>query len=192
MTTLLDLLDSFTKYAWRLEALDTYDISDEREQFDDFLAGRTPRPSADDLEWQARTRNVIASGRSIGRVRMVGHPITDYTRFEWAAYLDNIAAGESIRVYDRTSPGGTNHRFDQDFLLFDDRVAAVMNYTDDGTFLGATIDENAQPYREIKRAALAGSVPFDEYTLLSDPRDESHIDSNRAAPNSEGTPTSGS
>ena len=192
MTTLLDLLDSFTKYAWRLEALDTYDISDEREQFDDFLAGRTPQPSADDLEWQARARDVVASGRSIGRVRMVGHPITDYTRFEWAAYFDNIAAGESIRVYDRTSPGGTDHRFDQDFWLFDDRVAAVMNYTDDGTFVGVTIDENAEPYREIKRVALAGSVPFDEYTLPSDPRDESHIDRSRAAPSNEGTPTSGS
>lgn len=190
MTTLLDLLDGFTSYAWRLEALDTYDIGDEREQFNDFMAGRTPKPSPDDLEWQARARSVVASGRQIGRVRMVGHPITDYTRFEWAAYPDNIAAGETIRVYDRTWPGGTDCRFEQDFWLFDDRIAAVMNYASDGQFLGITITEDVEPYLEIKQSALARSVPFDEYTLLPDPRVEGQVGRNRAAVTSEETSTS--
>lgn len=187
MTTLLDLLDSFTSYAWRLEALDTYDISDEREQFDDFLAGRTPKPSADDLEWQARARSVVASGRQIGRVRMVGHPITDYTRFEWAAYPDNIAAGEVVRVYDRSWPGGTDSRFEQDFWLFDDRIAAVMNYASDGQFLGITITEDVTPFLDTRQAALERSVPFNEYTLLPDPRAEGQVGRNQAAVTSEET-----
>lgn len=190
MTTLLDLLDGFTSYAWRLEALDTYDIGDEREQFNDFMAGRTPKSSPDDLEWQARARSVVASGRQIGRVRMVGHPITDYTRFEWAAYPNNIAAGEMIRVYDRTWPGGTDSRFEQDFWLFDDRIAAVMNYASDGQFLGITITEDVEPYLEIKQSALARSVPFDDYTLLPDPRVEGQVGRNRAAVTSEETSTS--
>jgi len=190
VTTLLDLLDGFTSYAWRLEALDTYDIGDEREQFNDFMAGRTPKSSPDDLEWQARARSVVASGRQIGRVRMVGHPITDYTRFEWAAYPNNIAAGEMIRVYDRTWPGGTDSRFEQDFWLFDDRIAAVMNYASDGQFLGITITEDVEPYLEIKQSALARSVPFDDYTLLPDPRVEGQVGRNRAAVTSEETSTS--
>jgi len=187
VTTLLDLLDGFTSYAWRLEALDTYDVSDEREQFNDFMAGRTPKPSADDLEWQARARAVVASGRKIGRVRMVGHPVTDYTRFEWAAYPDNIAAGETIKVYDRSWPGGTDPRFDQDFWLFDDRIAAVMTYTSGGQFLGVTITEDVAPFLDIKQAAVARSVPFHEYTLLPAPRAEGEVGRNRAAVTSEET-----
>src|SRR5690606_15740 len=154
------------------------------------MAGRTPKSSPDDLEWQARARSVVASGRQIGRVRMVGHPITDYTRFEWAAYPNNIAAGEMIRVYDRTWPGGTDSRFEQDFWLFDDRIAAVMNYASDGQFLGITITEDVEPYLEIKQSALARSVPFDDYTLLPDPRVEGQVGRNRAAVTSEETSTS--
>lgn len=165
MTTLPDLLDSFTRYAWRLEALDTYDISDEREQFDDFLAGRTPEPSDEDREWQERARAVVDSGRYIGRVRMVGHPVTNYTQFEWAAYPDNIAAGEDIRVFDRSWTGGNDPQFAHDVWLFDDRVAAVLNYDDSGQILDTMITEHVEPYLEIKRAARDGSVPFHEYTL---------------------------
>jgi hypothetical protein len=171
----LDLLSNFTSYAWRLEALDTYDVSDEREQFNDFLAGRTPQPSPDDLAWQAQTRGIVTSGRRIGRVRMVGQPITDYTRFEWAAYPDNIAAGEAVRIYDRRWPGGTDSRFEQDFWLFDDCVAAVMHYAADGQFLGVTITEEVAPYVETRRLALERSVAFDEYTLLPEPRVEGQV-----------------
>lgn len=169
MSTLPELLDSFTSYAWRLEALDTYDIGDEREQFEDFLAGRVPQPSADDREWQARARAVVASGRRIGRVRMVGYPVSDYTRFEWAAYPDNIAAGEEVRVYDRRWPGGADPRFAEDVWVFDDRVAAVMLYGNGGEFLGVEITDDVTPYLALKRAALAGSVPFHEYVLPADP-----------------------
>lgn len=190
MTTLVDLLNNFTRYAWRLEALDTYDVSDEREQFDDFLAGRTPQPSADDLAWQAQARSVVSSGRSIGRVRMVGHPITNYTQFEWAAYPDNIAAGEAVRIYDRRWPGGTDAHFEQDFWLFDDGIAAVMNYADDGQFLGVVITEDVAPYLEIRRLALEQSVPFDEYTLLPAPRTEGQVDRRSTASTSKESSTS--
>lgn len=165
MTTLPELLNSFTSYAWRLEALDTYDIGDERAQFEEFVAGRTPEPSSDDREWQELAREVVSSGRSIGRVRMVGHPITDYTRFEWAAYPDNIAAGEDMRIFDRQWPGGSDSRFDQDVWVFDDRVAAVMQYGAGGEFLGIQLAADVSPYLAMKQAALAGSVPFAEYTL---------------------------
>jgi hypothetical protein len=190
MTTLLELLDGFTSYAWRLEALDTYDIGDERDQFNDFMAGRTPKPSADDLDWQSRARATVASHRQIGRVRMVGHPVTDYTRFEWAAYPDNIAAGEDIRVYDRTWPGGTNPAFEQDFWLFDDRTVAVMNYGNNGEFLGITVTDEVAPYIDIKRAALQRSVPFGEYALLPAPRREGQRSCNQASLTSEETPAS--
>lgn len=190
MTTLLELLDGFATYAWRLEALDTYDISDEREQFNDFLAGRTPTPSLDDLEWQARAREVTASGRRLGRVRMVGYPVTDYTRFEWTAYPDNIAAGEDIRVYDRRWPGGSEIRFEQDFWLFDDETVALMNYNPDGQFQGITITEDVAPYLDIKRAALERSVPFDQFRLLPEPRSEGQPSRACAVLTSEETPAS--
>ena len=109
MTNLGELLDGFHHYAWRLEALDTYDISDERDQFEQFLAGRTPDPSDDDLEWQARARAVVASGRSIGRVRVVGHPITDYTRPTFTPVrpcASSTAPGLTIRTPAGTTTSG--------------------------------------------------------------------------------------
>lgn len=182
MTSLGSLLADFAQFAWRLETQDTYDVSDEREQFEQFMAGQEPLPSEEDLEWQAGLRSIAASGRSIGRVRLVGQPITPYTRFEFAYFPETFRAGEDIRVVDRSRLSNpSDPRWDQDFWLFDDQVAAVMHY-DDGQFTGITVADDPAPYIAIRREMLAIAVPFDQYTLLPSPRGEDQHGS--AAPTS--------
>ena len=83
---------------WRWEQQPAYWVGYERQQFDEFLAGR-PRPptEAPDLaNWMNQVAEQTGQGMTIGRVRIVDDPITDYQR--WMRWMDrwNRAAGEVI------------------------------------------------------------------------------------------------
>lgn len=165
MTSLPELLNSFRHSAWRLEARDDYDISEEREQFDEFQATGQSTPSQDDLEWQSWVRSVRASQRTIGRVRLVGQPLTPYTQFEMAYYPELVAAGEEVRILDRARVGGRQGPWHRDFWVFDGRDVAVMHYNDVGAFLGVELIDrrDAQPYLDLRDDATTLSVPLADY-----------------------------
>lgn len=165
MTTLSELLNSFRQSAWRLEARDTYDIGEEREQFEAFIQGGTTTPSAEDLAYQEWVRAVRTSGREIGRVRLVGTPVTDYTRFEMAYYPDLVAAGEEVRILDRSQISGRTGPWNRDFWVIDSEHVAAMHYNAGGEFLGVQMldDRDAKPYLAVRETALELSVPLSEY-----------------------------
>lgn len=167
MTTLGELLETFEHSAWRLEARDEYDISEERDQFEEFLATGRATPSEDDLDWQAWIRSVRSSGRSIGRVRLVGRPVTHYTRFEMAYYPDLVAAGEDVRILDRATIAGREGPWSRDFWVFDGSQVAVMHYTEAGAFLGVELldPQRAQPYLQLREQATALAVALADYRL---------------------------
>lgn len=167
MTSLGELLESFERSAWRLEARDEYDISEEREQFDEFLATGRATASEDDLAWQSWLRGVRSSGRSIGRVRLVGRPVTRYTRFEMAYYPDLVAAGEDVQVLDRSKVAGKPGPWHDDFWIFDDERVAVMHYGPRGEFLDAEVlaARDARPYLEVRTEAVALAVALADYHL---------------------------
>lgn len=165
MTTLSDLLNSFRQSAWRLEARDDYDITDEREQFEQFIREGTATPSEEDRAYQAWVRSVRASHRMIGRVRLIGHPITDYTRFEMAYYPDLVAAGEEVRILDRSKIASRHGPWDRDFWVIDSDHVAVMHYNAGGEFLGVEMvdDRNAKPFLAVRELAQELSVPLADY-----------------------------
>ncbi|WP_187369578.1 DUF6879 family protein [Fodinicola acaciae] len=73
----------------------------------------------DCLQGDVRVRGYRQSGKWIGRVHVIRRPLTDYLRFELAAYRYNVAAGEDVRILDvtdRPNPGLP----DQDFWMFDE------------------------------------------------------------------------
>lgn len=185
MTSLSQLLRTFETYAWRLEARDTYDVSDERDQFDDFLAGRPYQASAEDIEWQESIRAIVSSGRRIGRVRLVGRPVTPYTRFEFAYYPDLVASGEDVRILDRLEVDDQDPLWRQDFWLFDDRIALLMHYSEDGEFRGTSTVADVEPFIALRRMAMSMAVPLSEYTLLPDPRIENETGAGRHIANEE-------
>lgn len=100
----------------------------------------------------------------IERVRIVGEPFTDYTRYEFACYRDNIAAGENIRVLPRGGLARTDQRWaSEDFWIFDDELVVVLSYDDEGRFLGVHQAEETRPYLEARRRALSLAVDFEDF-----------------------------
>lgn len=136
--------------------------------FDDFLAGRpVAARTLENSWWLANVAASRAADKYIGRVRLVGHPITAYTRFECDSYPENIAAGEEVRVLDRKWLGPDDAAWThQDFWLFDDEIAVLQHYDSTGRFLGVERAGDVAPFVEIMTRAMRLSVPFGEYQLV--------------------------
>ncbi|MGI8506075.1 MAG: DUF6879 family protein [Solirubrobacteraceae bacterium] len=96
-----------------------------------------------------------AQGRSIERVRIFARPLTDYTRFEFAAYSDNIAAGEKVRVIDRSLLRMEDRSWaNEDFWIFDDEIVVILRYDPRGCFLGADRADEVQHYLSAEQRAI--------------------------------------
>jgi len=157
--------ERFERSAFRLEARDRYNVPDEQETLAAFLDGQQlpPRTPGND-SWLALVAAATASGRTIERVRIAARPLSDYTRFEFAAYPENIAAGEKIRVLERGLRQGTDRTWaDDDFWIFDDETVVLLRYHEDGRFLRAEQAGNVDAYLVIRQRALALSVDFADF-----------------------------
>jgi hypothetical protein len=173
MTTLADAFATFEHSAWRLEARDTYLVPEYDGQLDAFLSGRAMPPRTDG--WADVVQSAAARGARIGRIRLVGHPITDYTRFEFDLYRENVEFGEDVRIVDRSWLDGS---WDDapDLWLFDDTSAFRQRYSDTGTYLDAE-EVDAKPVVEMRRVLSTYAVPLAEYQLteVPSPRPETAI-----------------
>ncbi|TDD83276.1 hypothetical protein E1202_25800 [Saccharopolyspora karakumensis] len=149
--------------AWRFEAQPTYTMPGEQDELELWRAGK-PMPEGFNSAWHERVSGYVERGVSMGRVRVVRRPLTEYLRhqFEWAI-PGNIKAGEDIRVLDLTEldldlPS-------QDFWLFDDEIVVDLNFNPDGTMINREQLENPDlsKYRKWRDTALAHAVPFHEF-----------------------------
>lgn len=165
MTTLTEAFETFQRSAWRLEARDTYLVPDYDDALEAFLAER-PLPARTD-GWADVVQTAAQRGARIGRIRLVGHPITDYTRFEFALYPQNVDFGEDVQIVDRTWLDGSWSAA-PDVWLFDDRLAFRQTYSDAGEYLGAE-PVAAEPVIEMRRMLSSYAVPLAEYRLTEVP-----------------------
>ncbi|GAA1399685.1 hypothetical protein GCM10009613_55670 [Pseudonocardia kongjuensis] len=164
------LYRSYRESAFRLECRDVYAIPGEDPDFDAFLAGASfPARTVDDDDWLAGVHAQVRSGKYFGRVRLLGHPVTDYTRFQLHCYpRENIPAGEEVRILDRRRlPAGDDDWTRQDFWMFDEQIVVLQHFDDEGRFLGVSAAPDPAPYVAIRRRAVELSVPFDRYDLTS-------------------------
>jgi hypothetical protein len=161
------LFERFSRSAFRLEARDDYNVPDEQQALAAFRSGQqVPPRTSDNSPWLALVASATAAGRRIVRVRVVGRPVTDYTRFEFAAYRGNIAAGETIRVVERAWLHGTDSAWaNDDFWLFDDETVALLGYDEEGHFLGAERASDLGAYLSARQRALALSVDLAAFVL---------------------------
>jgi hypothetical protein len=155
----------FERSAFRVEARDRYDVDNEREEFAAFLEGKSMRPrTAESGPWLALVAAGRAAGRVIERVRIVSEPLTEYTHFEFAAYRDNIAAGEKVRVVPRAALADADQGWaSEDFWIFDEKLVVLLSYDDNGHFLGAQQAKDIRPYLESKQRALSLAVDFEDF-----------------------------
>jgi len=89
--------------------------------------------------WLTMIREASAEGRRFLRVRMVGFPLTGYSRFGVFCSKHTNAAGEDIRYLRRD---GAADLPDYDYWLFDSRKLVRMHFDDDENFLGGQIIED--------------------------------------------------
>jgi hypothetical protein len=164
--------DRFAVSAWRLEALQRYAIDEEDERIRAWREG-LPRPerSVRTSPWLRRVAVSTAAGKQWGRVHVVDYPLSEYVRYliGGGSYAETSAAGEEIRIADRTAHPGLAGP-GPDFWLFDENTAdagaILMSYDDAGHWLGAeyTTDPAAiSRCCEIKALAMAASVPLSVY-----------------------------
>lgn len=155
---------------FRLETLQVYDVGSDRAPFEEFL--RTGQIDASGgAEWREMIRRHVVAGRSLRRVHVVEEPLTDYLRFEIAAYELNHAAGEDIGLIPVPRgewPEGLPR--DLDFWLIDDgepgATAWLMDYDEDGGYRGdeRVLDpEVIETYRGWRDTAVSLAVPLNEY-----------------------------
>lgn len=169
------MYDQFTDYAWRFEGHDVYTVAGEEERIAAFLRdGTLPRKTRENNGWIRIVEDARARNAAIGRVRVVGRPITDYTRFEFAAYPDNVRAGEEVQVIERQQldPAWANV---PDFWLFDGTTAFVQHFDADGQFLGAEQVDDVEPYVRIRALLLDRTVPARSYSLDQVPQQRSEL-----------------
>ncbi|MEZ7003805.1 DUF6879 family protein [Streptomyces sp. AD55] len=155
------LFETFERTAFRLETLAEYDVEEEREEIARFLAGEDMGPEWDDNPW---VRSMTDNGKQVSRVHVLRSPLTDYLRYELAAYPGNIKAGESIGIIDLAEQN-VDGLPEHDFWLFDDRDVYRMHYTTEGRFLGGELlpADRLPEYREYRDLALSRAVPFATY-----------------------------
>ncbi|WP_431945525.1 DUF6879 family protein [Micromonospora marina] len=131
----------FTTTAFRLEVQPAYDVTDERQSFDEFLAGE-PRPATEFpfyAAWLDQIRSVTTQGRRVERVRVLSEPPTDYQRWEMWSGQYNTAAGERIRYMSRSRAENVGLPIEDDWWLFDSLRLALMRFSDRGEPLGGKI-----------------------------------------------------
>jgi hypothetical protein len=158
--------EHFRRTAFRLETLQQYEVASDGSDFARYLAGE-PTPTAERKQpWLERLRSERERGLQRSRVRLVTHPVTDYTRFEceWG-YAPNVEVGEEVLILDAGEAAVSDpdvERLEQcgDFWLIDDARVVRMHYGSDGHFLGADCAEDVAPYRDVARLAVQLAEPF--------------------------------
>lgn len=159
----------FRYTCYRLETLQRYDVSYEREEYRRFLAGEAQGASPGIAGWiEGTVSKAVSAGKCMRRVHVVEEPLSDYVRYEFGwAYEHTVSAGEDVRLIP-VEPGGWPEGLPHyDYWLFDSALLVAMYYDDNGTFSEAEIVDDPRKVVDANRwrdMAVAMSVPYRSYT----------------------------
>lgn len=148
--------NNFRVSAFRLECRQTYAVSDEDARLRAFREG-LPRPerSIRTDPWLRRIAATTLVGKVWTRVRLVTHPLTEYTHYELIGFREARAVGDQILILDLDEHPDLL-ALGPDFWLFDagelDEFAITIRYDDDGAVNGY---EQADPKRCREQATIA-------------------------------------
>lgn len=165
MVDVLALYRGIERDAFRLEACQVYDVPFEADQVAAFRRGE-PLP---DTPAVVDSRQVITeltrAGRRLWRVHLVDLPLSDYLRYELAAYEANAAAGEEIYLANRVASPDLDELRD-DFALFDDAAVVWFRYDGGGRLLGYEYDDapaTVERCRAARDLAARWAVPLQRF-----------------------------
>ena len=128
------LLSTFKRYAFRLETRDAYALGYEQDEFGRFLAGRPTPPTQLDWwrQWLDQIARLTREGKTVGRVRVLAEPPSDYQRWMMWAEPWYAEAGEQIAYMSARRAMGIGLPLDGDWWLLDDERVIIMDFTDAG------------------------------------------------------------
>lgn len=163
----------FQQEAFRLEAVQTFDVPDERVPIALFQKSPdAPAPADFNVGWHEIIQAAAKRGADMKRLRIAIRPYAPYLRFEtrWG-YLRSASAGERIYVLSVNdfSEVPVPHDLLKDFWLFDELHAYIIDYDLRGRFLGAWKADEAltKMLIETKQKLLASAVPLAESELMT-------------------------
>lgn len=175
LTELSDLLSSATDVL-RVETLDAYSSPSDADYLKRFRRGE-PKPDPSEKQpWLDRLAAAAERGHPWRRLRVVSRPVPEYVRYacEWG-YVDNVAAGEDVRVLDqaRSGQGSRDYRAELrlagDLLLVDGNLID-MAYSANGEFLSALGQVDQSPHNTARRnsaSRIGGgwnrAIPFTDW-----------------------------
>jgi Family of unknown function (DUF6879) len=136
-----DLFRTFKQSAWRWEGRAHYAMDYEAADFERFLAGTPAAPPEVSWwrPWLDNMQSLTRQGKSIGRVRVLAEPPSDYQRWEIWATPWHAAAGEAIAYMSRSRAQGLGLPLDDDWWLFDDERLLLMRFDVSGRIAGKVL-----------------------------------------------------
>lgn len=132
---------TFRTSAFRLEAQPAYVLAYERPVFEGWLSGAPiPPPEVDWwAPWLYRVATWTAAGKTIGRVRVLAEPPTDYQQWLlWAAPW-HTEAGEEMRYLSRGMAERARLPLADDWWLLDDERVIVLRFNGQGETVSRTL-----------------------------------------------------
>jgi hypothetical protein len=155
--------DGFQYSAWRWETRRAYGVAAESEALQAFLRGEDVAEPG--RPWLVLIRDLVKQRKTVGRVRLIDDPPTDYQRFLLADVSDSVDAGEDIRYLQRVEA----HRQglpEYDYWIFDSRTVGIFQFDGDRSLGMALTDDPAEVLRacRIRDAAMHFAIPAREFT----------------------------
>jgi hypothetical protein len=136
---LWDAYRTFSREAVRLETLQHYTVPSDEVRQQEFREGRPLSQRPDKQASVKLIADAAAAGKKIWRIHVIDLPLSDYVRYELAAYAENVAAGEDVWIADRAASPGLDE-LHRDFVLFDAGTSQASliwyDYTPDGQLIG--------------------------------------------------------
>lgn len=154
---------------FRLEALPTYLVPQEAEEFEAWRRGDRVLVPVEDSEWLRHIRDTTAAGVHWWRVRIVDYPLTDYTAYELHGLQGNAAAGEEVLVADRAWSAELAG-LHEDFWVFDNEVVIRMIYDDEGHFVRPEQATDTDYYLGVRAVAVRHAVTLSEFLARHEPQ----------------------
>jgi hypothetical protein len=124
-----------------------------------------PKPEGHNARWHETVRKNLAGHRTIGRVRVVRTPLTEYQRYQLAWGIPgNIEAGEDIRILNLSETGDLGLP-DQDWWIFDAERVVHLNFRPDGSIIDRELidDPDLAQYLDWQNVALRHAVPYTDF-----------------------------
>ncbi|MEU6463502.1 DUF6879 family protein [Streptomyces sp. NPDC046976] len=142
-----ELMEAVQHSAVHLEMRDQYAVGDEADDFNAWLdTGHRDLDPASEYwsPWVDLISRAVARGVVVRRARVVSEPVTDYIRYEHAATVINVTAGEKVRwlprprAVDLMLPGA-------DLWIFDGTQVLFNHFTGVGEWADPPLELRSEP-----------------------------------------------